>query len=176
MGSDDLSFSLTSLTQKSKSYREKLDLISAEIKQLETTLNSLDVGAPASVNIGRQALTPSEREAVGARRVPGWQFLSAFANESISWDRDQQSGKFRLLYVRTVSEDRVATSSSDAPTGAFSTSAVGCNEFPDGETERKPLIECPIEIRLRAWPELNQLVQAIEGAIDGILTKSESAR
>lgn len=174
MPSQAILSSLSSLAKKSEVYQEKLKAISDEIKHVELTLQSWNIGIPASIVLAHtQSLTAEEREVVTEPRIAGWQFLNAYARESLSWERDHQCGKFRLMYSRSIQLDSVATGNGDAPAGAFSTSVYGCSKFPDGVSESKPIIECPIEVRVRACEKAPELIAEIEKVVSRLTEGSE---
>lgn len=162
----DLDLKLLSFKEHSKSFYEKLSLISENIKKIENHLQILNIGTPVSLDIARRSpLNRKEKLAFKERSLPGWDFLSAYVEESLLWGRDEMSGKFRILYSRTIFEDRMADGYGDAPKGAISSSVYGCTQFPDGMSELKPLIETPTETRVLAWPKISNLLNEIEKKI-----------
>ncbi len=161
---------LVNLENDSQKLTDKLTVISEKIKRVENALQTLNIGIDVSMEFQAQPLSSDERTAVTERIVPDWQFINAYAKDGIRWARNEQSGKFRLLYTRTIYEDRISLGYGDAPKGTYSTSAYGCAQYPDGVTVTKPLIECSIDVRLRLWPELPAFLAKLHGAIEKIIS------
>ena len=162
----DLENSLSSLRNKSQKYLIHVTNVSNDIKRFEAELLDFSFGLNVGIELGREALNTTEKEYFVLKNIPGWKFLSAHVREYLMWERHHSSNKFRLIYCRTIYEDRISSN------GEFSTSPYACNEFPDGVTERRPLIECPIEVRLRMHPNLSTLVRKIESQIDEMALKN----
>lgn len=159
MASDYINTSLGSLREKSQLYNSMLNSVSREIKQVEAELQELNICVKASAFLGRDNLNQTEKSRYFQKNINEWQILETFAEENLSWQKDILSGKYRIFYSREIKEDRFG------PEG-FSTNTFACAEFPDGVAESKPLIECPIEIRVKAIPDLGKLVIEIEKNMD----------
>lgn len=73
-------------------------------------------------------------------------------NELVSWNKDEQSGKWRVMYTKTIAE------------GCWECDGgiVVSSNFESPKTvETRPLIECPVEVRLRGYKKLPDLLELI---------------
>jgi hypothetical protein len=164
MVSDDIQSSLSSLRQKSHIYAKTLDSVSLEIKRLEKELQDYNICVDASVILSEDSLNSFEKTHYFQKNVSGWQILRTYSEEVLRWKKDPNTGKYRIFYTREVKEDRENLVE-------FSTNTFSCKEFPDGLSEQKPLIECSVDIRVKAIPRLTYFVREIEKAMDDFVSQ-----
>lgn len=164
MVSDDIQSSLSSLREKSHIYAKTLDSVSLEIKRLEKELQDYNICVDTSVILGEDSLSSFEKSYYFPKHVHGWQILKTYSEELLRWKKDPNSGKYRIFYTREVKEDREGQD-------GFSTNVFSCKEFPDGLSEQKPLIECSVDVRVKAIPRLTYFVREIEKAMDDFVSQ-----
>jgi len=173
MSMNEYQQSLMKLKEKSVLLSGKLNFVSNEIKNLEISFQESGIGVDYHFEFNNELdLNDEERSAFTVKTIPGWKFLNAKVKEGLSWERDFKSGKFRLLYSRIMHEERVAFNGSYAPDGEFTTVISGSEKFPDGVSLKKPLIECSLDVRLRAWKQIPKFINGLTSALSNALEDS----
>ncbi len=133
------------------SFSANLDGISADIKTLEAWLQEHGVCLPFQVVVQTSERLQCNQD---AHQYNGPVIRTT---ELVKWDRQQETGRWRIFYVRM--EERGSVAIDD-----------GIIEFgpsfePEVEAERRPLSETPVEVRLRAYEKLPNLLQIISDSI-----------
>jgi hypothetical protein len=159
----DLRAALERVGPHIENYQQNLDLISTDIKAIERYLTVSGVRLSEGVNIGyTETFTDGDDDATGnysrgiARDV-----------ERIEWGPvDEHGDRWRLLYaiVRRLGEVEEGVTPSYAPIDlreriatVFGPTFTGGAEY----LERKPLIETPVAVRLKAHKNLAKLVSKL---------------
>ena len=143
-----------------ENYRQRLDLISNDIKAIEEYLTASGVRLSESVDIGyTETFTDGDYDNCSGGRI-------ARDAERIEWGPiDELGDRWRLLYVlvRRHGEVEGVTASSYAPIAISERVAVFGPTFKGGAEilERKPLIETSIAVRLKAHKNLAKLVSKL---------------
>lgn len=140
--SEKLQSAFNKLEGKSELLNQNIDAISGEIKTLEEKLQELKLPLTIKVQMAISTLLKIEEQ----EQIKIYPDTSFKALEYLMWERDETSGKFRLLYQRVLNSE-------DIP-GLHIVSVL------------RPLIECPMTVRLKMHPQLSKLVDALAEQID----------
>ena len=145
--SEELNQLTENLFNKCQNFSEHLDKASEDIKNLEKKLNDVSLGVVISVSIGETyELAEVELKKLEEDKFesPTGDIDDVYAEESLSWKRDPNSGKFRLIYGRILGVD-------DGSSGMLSQ-----------YSSERPLIESPVCQRLSAYKKLPKLIKKID--------------
>lgn len=139
-----------------ENYTENLDLVSKDIKGIEQYLTTSGVRIGAGVKIGHtEEFTDGDYDIF--RNYSGGVARDV---ERIDWaPLDEREERWRLMYVKYRRFGQVEISEGIALAGPTFT------DFPE-TLDRRPLIEAPVEVRLRGHRVLPQLVREISSLVE----------
>src|SRR5437870_1992245 len=125
-----LSRAVESLEPKIKDFTSNLEAISQDIKALEKWLQESGFCYPCEVELSSSGWAQKINK---IRNFFEWATTKNGAiNEYLLWDKDEKSKAWRIMYLKKKYVE---------------VSDIG------EELEKKPLIECPAEIRIQAYHE-----------------------
>jgi len=133
-----------------ENYNQNLDLISKDIKSIEQYLSNSGIRHWVSVTFDRWDSFPEDNEPVDADNYSGPLYRK---RETIQWAADN-GDRWRLMYVKTRQAGHIELMDCIAMVGP---SFGGATDV----LERKPLIETPAAIRLKAHRKLAELVETV---------------
>jgi len=140
--SEKLQSAFKKLEGKAKLISQNMDAISGDIKALEEKLQNLQLPLTAQVKVASNSKLSKDEE----DQTKIYTDCSFRALEYLKWEKEDQSGKFRLIYQRLVESE-------DIPGLSI-------------ESMARPLIESPVAVRLRMHAHLDKLVEALMEQID----------
>ena len=175
MNTNKISSVFESLEKNASILNNHLNNISNNLKDLEKKLQSLHIGICTELDISKsECLSPIEKELYNIREIQGWEFVSSSVTESITWERDEKSNKFRLHFKRAIIEERVAKNQGYVQDGEFTTVLYASKEFPDGISFKKPLLECGSDIRLKVWESIPEFLNCINNEVSKKIENNNS--
>ena len=137
------------------SFSANLDGISTDIKTLEAWLQEHGVCLPFQVVVqssGMNFAEPSQHN----QALDMYDGPVIRTTELVKWNRQQETGRWRIFYVRMEERGDVEIDGGMVLSSSFE---------PEVEAERRPLIETPAEVRLRAYEKLPDLLQLISDGV-----------
>lgn len=144
---ESLENSFNALAEKASGLNKRLDNVSTDIKNLESKLKELGIAFMVRVEvIPRLPLSSHEIRIVKESGLDDC-LDEFFALESLVWEKCSDSNCYRLFALRELGCD------DGALLGHFGK---------DAEFLKRPLIECPVPVRLRLHEYLGKLVDEIQ--------------
>ncbi|WP_413290836.1 hypothetical protein [Bdellovibrio sp. HCB337] len=140
--SEKLQSAFEKLEGKAEILNQNIDAISEDIRALEEKLHILQLPISAQVKVAVSTKFSKEEE----DKIKIYEECPFKALESLKWEKDETSGKYRLIYQRLLESEEIPGLSI--------------------ESMLRPLIECPMPVRLRMHPHLHKIVEVLTEQIE----------
>lgn len=155
VGDPSLRAALAEVGPHIENYQQNLDTISRDIKAVEQYLSSSGVRVSAFVNLGYSEMLPDgeKEDVMGNYSGPVLRDV-----ERLEWGPIDGGDRWRLNYFKFRRFGEMELVEKIAIFKTYQGDAL--------LIERKPLIETPVEIRIRCHKELSALVRAVAKAVE----------